>query len=482
MPSDPPPTIIQGGMGAGVSSWRLARAVSAAGQLGVVSGTALDVILARRLQLGDEGGHLRCALEHFPFPGVARRILERYFVPGGKPLDEGFAPLPPLAVETAPEREELIVAANFAEVFLAREGHRGAVGINYLEKIQLPTLPSLFGAMLAGASTVLMGAGLPRAIPGVLDGLGSGQAVELPVDVLDGEPDRVPHLRFDPRSFCRGAPPALERPAFLGIVSSVTAATILARKASGRVDGLVIEGPSAGGHNAPPRGGLRLDEAGEPIFGDRDVPDLQAIARLGLPFWLAGSCASPERLRAALSQGATGVQVGTAFAFCEESGIRPDLKRRAIERIRSGAARVSTDPFASPTGFPFKVFPLSGTLSDPALFESRPRVCDLGYLRQAAASSDGRVLWRCPGEPVEAFVRKGGREEETRGRKCLCNGLLATIGVGQIRREGRAEAPVLTSGADLSVVVELLAAKGGSYGARDVLEYLLGPASVPSGV
>jgi len=463
-------------MGAGVSSWRLARAVSAAGQLGVVSGTALDVILARRLQLGDAGGHLRRALARFPIPGVAQRILERHFVPGGKPPDASFAPLPPLAVESAPERVELIVAANFIEVLLARAGHEGAVGINYLEKIQLPTLPSIFGALLAGASVVLMGAGLPRAVPGALDGLAAGEAVELPVDVQGGDPDRAPRLRFDPSAFCRGAPPSLERPAFLGIVSSVTAATILARKASGRVDGLVIEGPSAGGHNAPPRGGLKLDEAGEPVFGERDVPDLQAIARLGLPFWLAGSCASPERLRAALSQGAAGVQLGTAFAFCEESGLSPDLRRRAIERIRSGAGRVATDALASPTGFPFKVFSLAGTLSEEPVFAARSRVCDLGYLRHACATSGGRLAWRCPGEPVEAFVRKGGREEETRGRKCLCNGLLATVGLGQVRRAGRVEAPLLTSGADLSAVVELLAAKGGSYSARDVVEHLLGPA------
>ena len=40
------PTIIQGGMGAAVSDWRLANAVSSHGQLGVVSGTALDAILA----------------------------------------------------------------------------------------------------------------------------------------------------------------------------------------------------------------------------------------------------------------------------------------------------------------------------------------------------------------------------------------------------------------------------------------------------
>ena len=37
------PTIIQGGMGVAVSSWRLASAVARRGQLGVVSGTALEV-------------------------------------------------------------------------------------------------------------------------------------------------------------------------------------------------------------------------------------------------------------------------------------------------------------------------------------------------------------------------------------------------------------------------------------------------------
>ena len=44
------PKIIQGGMGASVSNWSLAQAVSKLGQLGVVSGTALDEAIARRLQ------------------------------------------------------------------------------------------------------------------------------------------------------------------------------------------------------------------------------------------------------------------------------------------------------------------------------------------------------------------------------------------------------------------------------------------------
>jgi nitronate monooxygenase len=154
-------------MGVAVSGWQLARAVSLAGQLGVVSGTALDVVMARRLQLGDPGGHIQRALADFPFNDLANRILDRYFIPGGKNRVQPFRPTPMLSLNPSAEHTELIVAANFVEVHLAAEGHDGLVGVNYLEKIQLPTLASLYGAMLAGVDYVLMGAGIPRAIPGV---------------------------------------------------------------------------------------------------------------------------------------------------------------------------------------------------------------------------------------------------------------------------------------------------------------------------
>ena len=48
---------------------------------------------------------------------------------------------------------------------------------------------------------------------------------------------------------------------------------------------------------------MQLTDGGEPIYGDRDVPDLAAIRSLGLPFWLAGSRAEPERLTEALAAG-----------------------------------------------------------------------------------------------------------------------------------------------------------------------------------
>src|SRR3954469_7177083 len=152
------PVIIQGGMGAGVSNWRLANAVSRQGQLGVVSGTALDQVFARRLQDGDPGGHMRRAMDHFPFPEIAARIRDTWFIEGGKAADKPYKRPTPATKDGPREVRELCIVSNFVEVFLARENHDNPVGINYLEKIQLPLLASAYGAMLAGVSYVLIGA------------------------------------------------------------------------------------------------------------------------------------------------------------------------------------------------------------------------------------------------------------------------------------------------------------------------------------
>jgi len=467
------PIIIQGGMGIAVSGWRLAHAVSSTGQLGVVSGTALDAVLVRRLQLGDPDGHSRRAMAAFPVPGVAERVLERYFVPGGNPEGARFKTKPMPKLRLSRNLQELLVVANFVEVYLAKEGHGNPVGINYLEKIQIPTLPSIYGAMLAGVDYVLMGAGIPRAIPGILDQLAAGEPVELKIDVKGAVAETDQHNRFDPAEFSEGALPPVRRPAFLAIVSSHVLATMLAKKVEARIDGFIVEAPTAGGHNAPPRGRLELTPDGEPVYGERDVPDLEAIRALGLPFWLAGSYAEPHRVKEALELGAAGVQVGTAFAFCEESGFDPAIKRRALKMSQAGEARVFTNPVASPTGFPFKVVQMDDTLSTAEAYSARPRNCDLGYLRSAYRREDGSVGWRCASEPVADFVAKGGAEEETVGRQCLCNSLMANIGLGQVQREGYIEGPLVTSGDDVAGVARFLRPGAETYRAADVLAYLL---------
>ncbi|MCA8981314.1 MAG: nitronate monooxygenase [Planctomycetes bacterium] len=467
------PLIIQGGMGVGISDWRLARTVARAGQLGVVAGTALDRVLTRRLQSGDPGGHVRRALASFPLPEVARRILERDFVEGGKARTERFKEKALGSVELSRELTERIVAGNFVEVFLAREGHDGLVGVNYLEKIQLPTLPSLFGAMLAGVHYVLMGAGIPTAIPGILDRLARGEAVELSIDVQGEREGFHAKTHFDPADFCGGEAPPLERPRFLGIVSSHTIAARLVRGADGAVDGFVVEGPTAGGHNAPPRSHGELTATGEPVYGARDEADLDKLAALELPFWLAGSYAGPDRLREARARGATGVQIGTAFAYCAESGLPEKYKREVLAQSREHAVRIFTDPKASPTGFPFKVVQLDETMSNDALNAARERVCDLGYLRTAYRREDGKLGWRCPGEPVADYVAKGGDIADTVGRKCLCNGLMATIELAQVQRDGRPELPLVTSGLDARQVSRFLREGAESYSANDVIEHVL---------
>ena len=62
----------------------LSSHVANEGQLGVVSGTALETVVTRRLQNGDEGGHMREALAHFPYPEVAEEILAKFFKPEGR--------------------------------------------------------------------------------------------------------------------------------------------------------------------------------------------------------------------------------------------------------------------------------------------------------------------------------------------------------------------------------------------------------------
>ncbi|MCA9215128.1 MAG: nitronate monooxygenase [Planctomycetales bacterium] len=468
------PIIIQGGMGVAVSGWPLAKAVSKEGQLGVVAGTALDTVLIRRLQLGDAGGHVRRALSEFPYQKMAERILHQYFVPGGKSEAEPFAASQLHTVHPSSRQRELIVVANFVEVYLAKEGHNGLVGVNYLEKIQLPTLPSLYGAMLAGVDYVLMGAGIPQLIPGTLDRLSNGEAVELPLRVADAKNDDKFVSYFDPGEFTNGEVPWLQRPKFLPIVSSATLATMLARKSNGKIDGFVVEGPTAGGHNAPPRGKMQLNTRGEPIYGERDNADLKAMRALDLPFWLAGSYGSPEGVEDSLRVGAAGVQVGTAFAYCRESGITEEIKRQVLQASRTGQLDVFTDPLASPAGFPFKVLRIDGTLSESSCYASRQRQCDLGYLRQAYRKDDGSVGWRCPAEHVDTFTRKGGDENDAHGRKCLCNCLLANVGLGQCRRNGYQEIPMVTSGDEVMNVARFLPdAHAESYSASDVIRHLL---------
>lgn len=474
------PVVIQGGMGVGISNWELARAVAIAGRelntpvLGVVSGTGVEVLLVRRLQDGDPGGHMQRALAAFPIQDISEDILCKYYGAASKSPHARYRNPPKLAdlLSDDPRKvramNELSIAANFVEVWLAKEGHDSPIGINHLEKIQMLHLPRLFGAMLAGVDYVLEGAGIPDQVPGVLDRFSNQETAHYKIDVA-GSREKI-EMSFDPTEFSpKLSILELTRPTFFAIIASNLLAKVLVdkRRVSGQVDGFVIEGPTAGGHNAPPRD----KETHE--YGDRDKVDLDKIMALGLPFWLAGSYGSPGKLAEALAQGATGIQVGTVFALSDESGMRPDLKRQVRRLIDEGKLKILTSHSASPTGFPFKVAPLEGTLSEEEVYGERPRRCSIDHLVKPYQTPTGKIGVRCPAEPVKAYIQKGGDPKDTEGSMCICNGLAATAGYAQQDKLGL-EPPVVTLGDDVNSILEIPRQPDGSYTAKDALAYLLG--------
>jgi NAD(P)H-dependent flavin oxidoreductase YrpB (nitropropane dioxygenase family) len=455
-------SIIQGGMGAGVSGHRIVRKVSRYGQLGVISATAPDNLLIRGLQNGDLGGELREALQHFPNRDIADGIVNRFFIEGGRSAEEKYILNPFPSFEKTGDSEfilknidleDSLVAGAFVEVYLAKRGHENPVGANFLNKIGWAQLQTLYGAMLAGLDVALIGAGFPKNIPEVLDAFTCGDVGKIIIPISG----KSYNLTFDPKRFNS---PELSRPIFLGIVGNH-----LGLRGLPNADGYVFEGSSAGGHNPPARS-KALNDIGEPLYGPKDEMDFNiALDQLnGRPFWLAGNYAT--RLKEALSHGACGVQVGTPFAFCADSEITRELKERALVAILSGA-KAYTNARSSPTGFPFKELQVPETLSVPELYSERQRICNIGFLLELY-EQDGRIKTRCPAEPENDYVRKGGNIEGALGRKCLCNALCATIGLGAC-----GEKPLITSGSNFDAVKDLVLKYGMQYSAENVIDYIL---------
>ena len=219
------------------------------------------------------------------------------------------------------------------------------------------------------------------------------------------------------------------------------------------------------------RGKFAVDSNGNPEYGERDRIDFDVLRGLEVPFWIGGGITSAQHVQDAFDVGATGVQVGTLFAYCRESGMSPDLRERILVAVRDESVEVATSMRASTTGYPFKVASVTGTTSEAAILAARERKCDLGYLREAYFKSDGTVGYRCPGEPTEIYVKKGGDLEDTIGRTCLCNGLMSTIGMGQLRAGGVEEPPIVTSGDCINEIRSLMVT-GTDYSALDVIAHL----------
>ena len=460
-------------MGIGVSSWSLARQVAQRGEIGVVSGTAIDSVVARELQDGDPHDR-RSVLRSFPNDEVVEHLIDRFYQPEGRDEGAPYDLLPIHRFNPTARSQRILAAATFTEVRMAKAGHDGLVGLNLLAKLKRYTLPCLYGAMLAGVDFAFIGAGIPLEEARQIQKLAAGEPASLRLDVdtsqVDDPKDTYTY-DFDPTDVIAD-PPTLTAPAFVPIISSDTLARIMdAKLPDEQVDGWVIEGPVAGGHNAPPRN-KEYDEDHTPIYDERDIADLHAVRDLGKPFYLAGGYGSPEGLQYAHDVGAAGIQVGSLFSLTEESGYPTEMTRQLVRGLHSGTIEVRTEGRVSPTGFPFKVLTVPGTLSEAEPFAARPRMCDLGYLREAYVDEKGRLLGRCPAEPVDDYLRKGGDEAETEGRGCLCNALMANIGHAQ-HRDDYTELPLYTGG-DALENLPLGSVSDPDYSADDVIDYLYG--------
>lgn len=100
-------------------------------------------------------------------------------------------------------------------------------------------------------------------------------------------------------------------------------------------------------------------------------------------------------------------------------------------------------------------------------------VSQTGQLGVVSGTALGTVLVRRlqDGEPETDYLRKGGAPEETLGRKCVCNGLVAGVGMAQTRK-GEAEPILLTAGDDARRISDFLKDGENSYTAADVVARL----------
>lgn len=453
------PRLIQAGMGIHVSSANLANHTARLGALGVVSGAALRHVIVEDIRGGDAE-----AIElarTFPVPHYIGELLA--FAPGGArhthavPVDT-----PELGRGGLPRR--LSVIAAYIEVLRARRGHRGRVGINVMWKATLTVLPTIYGAMLAGADALLCGAGVPMELPDIVRRIRAGEDLEYLPLTGTGTNVRL-EISGDGTAPLLGATPA---PHLIPILSNYAFSRRIVDSWAKKYDGarpfaFILENHAAGGHNAPPR-----NKAG--FSGEDDVDSyFDKVKALGVPIYVAGAFAhggTSRDLEAWIERGAYGIQVGSRFALCTDSGLRADLRERIIAANATSTLHVETREGMSPTGYPLKVVPLPGTIADPAVYAARERICNRLYLAQShfEPAADGTVVetYVCPAMPVKQYERLGGDPADTVGRVCLCNGLLSAAGY-----YADIEPPLLTLGVSGEQVSRPLSA-------RQVTEDILG--------
>ena len=191
--------------------------------------------------------------------------------------------------------------------------------------------------------------------------------------------------------------------------------------------------------------------------------------RAGAALWLAGSCASPERLREAQAAGPAACRWAPPLGSVRN---RPSPRRSSGRPWRAGiAARHPSGPISAPRRRGIRSrWPPSPGRSPTRPRRGRERICDLGYLRSATGGRTG--AWVTAARRARAAYLAKGAPERIEGSQCLCNGLMGTIGLAQA--PGRRELALVTSGEDLGFLAHLAPEGAAGYTAADVVRYLLG--------
>lgn len=112
------------------------------------------------------------------------------------------------------------------------------------------------------------------------------------------------------------------------------------------------------------------------------------------------------------------------------------------------------------------------------MYAARPRLCDIGLLQQRGLTApdengDRKLFQRCSAAPIEDFVTKRGLRHNAEGRRCLCNGLLSAVGLGQVLSQGE-EPLIVTLGNHLDGIRRLSHQGQNNYWVKDVIHDILG--------
>jgi nitronate monooxygenase len=199
--------------------------------------------------------------------------------------------------------------------------------------------------------------------------------------------ERVPVL-----SFTFGIPPfeAVKETGGVVLGTATTTAEAVELEVRG-VDALVLQGSEAGGHRGTFLGSFDRSLVG----GIALVP--QVVDRVSSPVLLAGGIMNGRGIAAALALGAEGVQLGTAFLACAESGT-PEPHRRALMEATEETTAV-TDAY---TGRPARA--IRGSFVD-VIEESGVR--PLPFPLQAALAMDIRSAAAAQGRSDLLFMLAG---------------------------------------------------------------------------